>query len=162
MKIDTQNREGPVRATVRSPHGTRKVPYGPFTGFLRPNGQIKTPGELGAANSAPRRPYGLKNCPGARRNFTAAGRTPAGNSQNVCFYSPYGPRSVYVKRPISKTFLGSKKRKKTEFNKGLQIYCKHIFGRQFIFLIYQKLRYISYALDLCPRRYSICIFPRNF
>ena len=47
-----------------------------------------------------RRPYGLINCPGARRNFTAAGRTPAENSQNVCFYSPYGPRRKYVKAPL--------------------------------------------------------------
>ena len=45
--------------SVRSPHGTRKVPCGPFKGFLRPNGQINTPGDLGAANSAPRSPYGL-------------------------------------------------------------------------------------------------------
>ena len=31
----------------------------------------------------------------------ATGRTPAENSQNVCFYSPYGPRSLYVKAPLA-------------------------------------------------------------
>ena len=82
--------------TVRSPHGTRKVPYGPFTGFLRPNVQIKTPGELGAANSAPRGPQGFKKTVPAPVGTL---RQPAENSQNVCFYSPYGPRSVYVKTP---------------------------------------------------------------
>ena len=102
MRIDPPKSWGARPDTVRSPHGTRKVPCGPFTGSLRPNGQIKTPGELGAADSAPRRPYGFKNCPGARRIFTVAGRTPAENSQNVCFYSPYGPRSVYVKAPLNK------------------------------------------------------------
>ena len=33
-----------------------------FTGFLRPNGQMKTLGELGAANPAPRRPAEFPKC----------------------------------------------------------------------------------------------------
>ena len=37
-----------------------------------------------------------EKCPGARGNREGAGRAPYEIGQNLCFYSPYGPRSGYV------------------------------------------------------------------
>ena len=58
-KIGKNNRTVPVRVPAGYPGGPIMRPAGPFTCCLRAAGLTKTPGELGAASSTHRRPYGL-------------------------------------------------------------------------------------------------------
>ena len=61
-----KNRAEPARPPAGARTGPLGCHHGPSTGFLRPNGQMKRPGESGAASSAPRRPYGwwkMSRCP---------------------------------------------------------------------------------------------------
>ena len=55
-------------------------------------GLNKTPGELGAASSTHRRPYGFLKLSRRPRNRKGTGLAPYGNGQNIHFYSPYGAR----------------------------------------------------------------------
>ena len=75
-------------------------PAGSFTGCLRATSLNKTPGELGAASSTHRRPYGFLKLSRRPRNRKGAGRAPYGNGQNIHFYSPYGAREWFVKAPL--------------------------------------------------------------
>ena len=77
LRINSNNIEGPVRASSC------------------PNGQIKTPGELEAANSAPRRPYTFRNVPAPVGTI----REPAGQRQK----SP--KMSVFTRRTGPGVFL---------------------------------------------------------
>ena len=76
----------------RSPGGPLMQPARSFTGCLRATDLNKTPGELGAASSIHRRPYGFLKSSRRPRNRKGAGRPPYGNGQNIHFYSPYGAR----------------------------------------------------------------------
>ena len=76
----------------RSPGGPLMQPAGSFTGCLRATGLNKTPGEMGAASSTHRRPYGFLKLSRRPWNRKGAGRAPYGNGQNIHFYSPYGAR----------------------------------------------------------------------
>ena len=61
-----KNHAEPDRPSAGARTGPLGCHHGPSTGFLRPNGQMKRPGESGAASSAPRRPYGwwkMSRCP---------------------------------------------------------------------------------------------------
>ena len=76
----------------QSPGGPLVKPAGSFTGCLRATGLNKTPGELGAASSTHRRPYGFLKLSRRPWNRKGAGRVPYGNGQNIHFYSSYGAR----------------------------------------------------------------------
>ena len=58
-KIGEKESRGDRPFAGRSPGGPLMQPAGSFTGCLRATGLNKTPGELGAASSAHRRPYGF-------------------------------------------------------------------------------------------------------
>ena len=82
--------------TLRCPYGPSTAYYGLSTACLQSYGLMKTPGELGAACSAHRRPL-VKTVPGPLRivgHPTGTLRVPHGNGQNYCFYSPYGALNV--------------------------------------------------------------------
>ena len=104
---------GTFQGSARAPKGSRPAPLDtvrcplylmtkigekesrvarPFTGCLRATGLNKTPGELGAACSTHRRPYGFLKLSRRPRNRKGAGRAPYGNGQNIHCYSPYGAR----------------------------------------------------------------------
>ena len=85
----------------RSPEGELVQPAGSFTGCLRATGLNKTPGELGAASSTHRRPYGFLKLSRRPWNRKGDGRAPYGNGQNIHFYSPYGAREWFVKAPLT-------------------------------------------------------------
>ena len=76
----------------RSPEGPLVQPAGSFTGCLRATGLNKSPGELGAASSTHRRPYGFLKLSWRPWNRKGAGRAPCGNGQIIHFYSPCGAR----------------------------------------------------------------------
>ena len=91
-KIGENESRGARPFADRSPGGPLMQPAGSFTGCLRATGLNKTPGELGAASSTQRRPYGFLKLSRRPRNRKAAGRAPSGNGQNIHFYSPCGAR----------------------------------------------------------------------
>ena len=74
----------------RYPGGPIVQPARSFTGCLRATGLNKTPGEMGAASSTHRRPYGFLKLSQRPWNRKGAGQVPYGNGQNIHFYSPYG------------------------------------------------------------------------
>ena len=76
----------------RSPGVPLVQPVGSFTGCLRATDLNKMRGELGAASSTHRRPYGFLKLSRRPWNRKGAGRAPYGNGQNIHFYSPYGAR----------------------------------------------------------------------
>ena len=91
-RIGEKESRGAQPFAGRSPGGPLVQPTGSFTGCLRATGLNKTPGELGAASSTHRRPYGFLKLSRRPWNRKGAGREPFGNCQNIYFYSPYGAR----------------------------------------------------------------------
>ena len=91
-KIGEKESRGGRPFAGRSPGGPLMQPAGSFMGCLRATGLNKTPGELGAASSTHRRPYGFLKLSRRPRNRKGAGRAPYGNGQNIHFYSPHGAR----------------------------------------------------------------------
>ena len=89
-KIGEKESRGARLFAGRSRRGPLMQPAGSFTGCLRAPGLNKTPGELGAASSTHRRPYGSLKLSRNQRNQKGAGRAPYGNGKNIHFYSPYG------------------------------------------------------------------------
>ena len=108
-KIGEKESRGARPFAGRSPGGPLMKPVGSFTGCLRATGLNKTPGELGAASSTHRRPYGFLKLFRRPRNRKGAGRAPNGIGQNIHIYSPYGAREWFVKALLSvylyKTYL---------------------------------------------------------
>ena len=92
-KIGEKESHGARPFAGRSPGGPLMQPAGSFTGCLRATGLNKTPGELGAASSTHRRPYGLLKLSRRPRNRKGAGRAPYGNGQNIHFTRRTGPGS---------------------------------------------------------------------
>ena len=91
-KIVEKESRGAHPFAGRSPGGPLMQPAGSFTGCLQATGLNKTPGELGAASSTHRRPYGFLKLSRRPWNRKGAGRAPDGNGQNIHFYSPHGAR----------------------------------------------------------------------
>ena len=91
-KIGEKESRGARPFAGRSPEGPLIQPTGSFTGCLRATCLNKTPGELGAASSTHRRPYGFFKLSRRPWNRKGAGQAPCGNGQNIHFYSPYGAR----------------------------------------------------------------------
>ena len=91
-RIGEKESRGARPIADRSPGGPLVQPAGSFTCCLRVTGLHKTPGELGAASSTHRRPYGFLKLSRPPWNRKGAGRAPYGNGQNIHFYSPYGAR----------------------------------------------------------------------
>ena len=99
-KIGEKESRGARPFAGRSPGGPLMQPAVSFTGCLRATGLNKTPGELGAASSTHRSPYGFLKLSWRPRNRKGAGRAPYGNGQNIHFYSPYGAPEYFVKAPL--------------------------------------------------------------
>ena len=74
-KIGEKESRGARANPGRAPYATRRV----FHGLFRATGLNKTPGELGAASSTRRRPYGFLKLSRRPRNRKGAGRAPYGN-----------------------------------------------------------------------------------
>ena len=83
---------------VRAPSWSRTVP--PPTGLLRAFFCLVARWKRLEIREQPTQHHGARTagekCPSAHRNFTGAGRAPAENSPNSCFYSPYVLPSVYM------------------------------------------------------------------
>ena len=107
---------------LRGPWGGREGAIGYTYGTLEHH---KAPVMIFHENWPPniQAPSGARTGPvkmpyGPFTNFTAAGQTSAENSQNVCFHTPYGPRSVYVKAPLGREKL-------IWFSKRIQNWVRH-------------------------------------